>query len=258
MKNLFDMAGKVVVVTGASSGLGADMALGFAKAGATVVLVARRKDKLNVVRDIIGVYGGHAAVVPCDVTDEEQVRTAVKEIEGQLHRIDVLINNAGISVNGGVDSLADEEWNKAFKVNVSGMFLMAKYIVPIMKRQNHGRIINISSVAAMIAGKSDVFVRHADNASKAAVLGLTRGMACSYARFGITVNAVCPGLFETEMTAETLFMSKEFLEEHNRNNPTGRPAAKGELNSTLIYLAADESGYVQGQVIVVDGGMSIA
>jgi len=257
MNNMFDLTGKIAVITGASSGLGSDAAIALAKAGANVIIVARRKDKLNTVRDIVAAAGGFAVVKACDVTDEECVKQAVTEIEQQFGRIDILINNAGIAIRGGVDTMTNDEWDRSFDINVRGMYLMSKYIVPIMKHQEYGRIINISSVNAIIADKSDTFIRHAYNASKAAILGLTKGMACSYARYGITVNAVCPGLFESEMTAETLFKSKEFLNGYNTLNPTGRPAVKGELNGTLIYLASDAASYVQGQAIVVDGGMSI-
>ncbi|PZU30565.1 MAG: short-chain dehydrogenase, partial [Actinomyces sp.] len=115
----------------------------------------------------------------------------------------------------------------------------------------------IASVNAVIADKQDVFIRHAYNASKAAVLGLTRGMACSYARYGITVNAIGPGLFESEMTASTLFRSEEFLAAYNVLNPAGRPGGRGELNGTVLYLSCDASSYVQGQLILVDGGATL-
>ena len=123
-----------------------------------------------------------------------------------------------------------------------------------MKEQGYGKIVNISSVNAVIADKNDTFIRHSYNASKSAVLGLTKGMACSYARNGITVNAIGPALFETEMTAGSLFKSEQFLQSYNMANPTGRPGKKGELNGTILYLSSDASSYVQGQYIVVDGG----
>ena len=120
-----------------------------------------------------------------------------------------------------------------------------------------GKIVNIASVNAVIADKNDTFIRHSYNASKAAVLGLTKGMACSYARYNITVNAIGPALFETEMTANTLFKSEAFLQGYNMMNPAGRPAHKGELNGTVLYLSSDASSYVQGQFIIVDGGGSL-
>ncbi|HAH62632.1 MAG TPA: short-chain dehydrogenase, partial [Treponema sp.] len=125
------------------------------------------------------------------------------------------------------------------------------------KERKYGKIVNIASVNAVVADKNDVFVRHSYNASKAAVKGLTLGMAASYAQYGITVNAVGPGLFESEMTSETLFKSKEFLDMYDRLNPSSRPGQRGELNGTILYLSSDASSYVQGQLIVVDGGGSI-
>jgi gluconate 5-dehydrogenase len=126
-----------------------------------------------------------------------------------------------------------------------------------MKAQNYGKIVNIASVNAIVADKNDIFIRHSYNASKAAVLGLTKGMACSYARYNITVNAIGPALFETEMTANTLFKSEQFLAGYNMLNPSSRPGKKGELNGTVLYLSSDASSYVQGQFIVVDGGGSL-
>ena len=150
-----------------------------------------------------------------------------------------------------------EEWDKSFDTNVKGIFLVSKYVVPQMKTRGYGKIVNIASVNAVIADKNDVFIRHSYNSSKAAVLGLTKGMAASYATYGITVNAIGPALFESEMTAGTLFKSEQFLASYNMVNPTGRPGRKGELNGTILYFSTDASSYVQGQFVIVDGGGSI-
>ena len=153
--------------------------------------------------------------------------------------------------------MTQQGWDKAFNTNVRGQFFMAKYVVPGMKKQKYGKIVNIASVNAIIADKDEIFVRHSYNASKAAVRGLTIGMAASYAQYGITVNAVGPGLFESEMTKDTLFKSQAFLDGYDRLNPSGRPGRRGELNGTILYLSSDASSYVQGQLIIVDGGGSI-
>ncbi|MDZ7542824.1 SDR family oxidoreductase, partial [Clostridium perfringens] len=194
--------------------------------------------------------------VKCDGTDEEEVKSAVETIVNKFGRIDILLNNAGIAVRGGVDTLSEEDWNKSMDTNVKGIYLMSKYIIPVMKKQNYGKVVNVSSINALLADKNDVFIRHSYNASKAAVLGLSRGMAASYAQFGITVNSVCPGLFESEMTEDTLFKSQEFLAKYNLLCPTSRPAKKGELNGTILYFSSNASSYVTGQHIVVDGGLS--
>ena len=152
-------------------------------------------------------------------------------------------------------SVAD--WDKSFNVNVKGIFLACKYALPTMMKNHYGKIVNMASVNAVVADKNDMFIRHSYNASKAAVKGLTIGMACSYGQYGITVNAIGPGLFESEMTENTLFKSEEFLKSYSYQVPANRPGAKGELNGTIIYLSSDASSYVQGQLILVDGGFSL-
>lgn len=257
MNNIFDLTGKVVVVTGASSGLGADAALAYAEAGADVALLARRTEKLNEIKAKVESTGHKSIAVQCDVTDEVNVKKAIDAVLKEFNHIDVLLNNAGVAVRGGVDSMTVEDWDKSFNTNVKGIFLVSKYVIPEMKKRFYGKIVNIASINAVIADKNDVFIRHSYNASKSAVVGLTKGMAASYARYGITVNAIGPALFESEMTANTLFKSKEFLDSYNMVNPAGRPGKKGELNGTIIYLSSDASSYVQGQFILVDGGGSI-
>lgn len=254
---MFNLNGKIAVVTGASSGLGKDAAIAYAKEGANVCLLARRVDKIEGIAKEIEELGVQAIALKCDVTNEEEVKDAVEKIVDKFGRIDILLNNAGIAVRGGVETLTEEEWNKSMDTNVKGIYLMCKYIIPIMKNQNYGKVVNISSINAILADKADIFIRHSYNASKAAVIGLSRGMAASYARFGITVNSVCPGLFESEMTESTLFKSNEFLNGYNLQCPASRPAKKGELNGTILYFSSDASSYVTGQHIVVDGGLSI-
>lgn len=254
---MFDLNGKIAVVTGASSGLGKDAALAYAKEGANVCVLARRVEKIESLAKEIEELGVQSIALKCDVTNEEEVKNAVEKIVDKFGRIDILLNNAGVAVGGGVETLSEEDWNKSMDTNVKGIYLMCKYVIPIMKNQNYGKVVNISSINALLADKADIFIRHSYNASKAAVLGLSKGMAASYARFGITVNSVCPGLFESEMTEDTLFKSKEFLNSYNLLCPASRPAKKGELNGTILYFSSDASSYVTGQHIVVDGGFSI-
>lgn len=256
MTKLFDLSGKIAVITGASSGLGADAAIAYAEAGADVALLARRKEKLEGVKKQIEAMGKKAIAVQCDVADEDSVKAAIDQVLKTFGKIDILLNNAGVAVRGGVHTMTQEEWDRSFDTNVKGIFLVSKYVVPHMMERKYGKIVNVASVNAVIADKADMFIRHSYNASKAAVKGLTMGMACSYAQYGITVNAVGPGLFESEMTEGTLFKSEAFLNSYNYQCPAGRPGAKGELNGTILYLSADASSYVQGQFIIVDGGIT--
>lgn len=254
MKDMFNLEGKVAVVTGASSGLGHDAAVMYAEYGADVALLDLNENDLEKVKEEIEKLGRKVIAIECDVTKEVQVKDAVSKVLEVFSHIDILLNNAGVAVRGGVETLTEDEWDKSFNVNVKGMYLLSKYIIPGMKERKYGKIVNISSVNAVIADKNDIFIRHSYNASKAAVLGLTTGMACSYARFGITVNAIEPALFKTGMTKDTLFKSEEFLNGYNMLNPTGRPGNEKELNGTILYLSSDASSYVQGQFIIVDGG----
>jgi gluconate 5-dehydrogenase len=255
--NLFDLTGKVAVVTGASGGLGADAARAYVDAGADVAILARRKEKLDSLKEELSASGKKVLAVQCDITKEESVKAACEEVLKEFGKVDILLNNAGVATLGGVDSLTEEDWDKAMDTNLKGIFLMSKYIVPQMRERKYGKIVNIASVNAIIADKSPMFTRHAYNASKAGVRGLTMGMAATYGQDGITVNSIGPGLFETEMTSDGLFGNQQFMDYFNANNPMNRPGAKGELNGTIIYLSSDASSYVTSQHIIVDGGGSI-
>ena len=257
MKNYFDLKGKVAVVTGASGGLGADAARAYAQEGADVALLARRKEKLDSLAEELESTGVKTLAVQCDVADEESVKNAVNEVITYFGKIDILLNNAGIAIRGGVHSLSVEDWDKGMDVNVKGIFLVSKYVLPHMMENNYGKIVNTSSINSIAGDKSEMFIRHVYNASKAAVRGLTMGMACSYGKYGITVNAVAPALFESEMTSNTLFKSEEFLERYSNVVPLNRPAKKGELNGPIIFLSSDASSYITGQTIFVDGGFSV-
>jgi NAD(P)-dependent dehydrogenase (short-subunit alcohol dehydrogenase family) len=255
--NLFDLTGKVAVVTGASSGLGADAAKAYAAQGADVALLARRKEKLDAVVKEIEATGGRAIAVACDVSKEENVKSAVRQVLETFGKIDILLNDAGVAQAGSVETLAAEDWDRSMNINVKGMYLMCKYIIPGMKERKYGRIVNIASVNAILADKADTFVRHVYNASKAAVVGLTKGMAASYAKDGITVNALGPGLFKSEMTADSLFKHEAVMNMYNSLCPASRPGAKGELNGPILFFSSDACSYTTGQFLVVDGGFSI-
>lgn len=254
---MFNLDDKVAVITGASSGIGHDAAIAYAKAGANIAVLARRKEKLDELVNEIESLGKKALAVKCDVTDEENVKTAIDTVINEYGTIDILFNNAGIAKLGTTDTYNTEDWDTTINTNLKGIYLVSKYVVPYMKKQNYGKIVNTSSVNAFVADKSDITSRHAYNASKAGVIGLTRGMAATYGKFDITVNAICPGLFETEMTAHPIFKTQEFETAYKEKCPMNRFSNKGELNGTIIYLSSDASSYVTGQYIIVDGGLTL-
>ncbi|MGI6152861.1 MAG: SDR family NAD(P)-dependent oxidoreductase [Christensenellaceae bacterium] len=256
--NLFRIDGKTAVVTGASSGLGKRASLCYAAEGANVVLLARRKEKLeDTAKKIREETEGDALVVECDVSKEEDVKNAVGQAIGKYGKIDILLNAAGVAIPGSVESLSAEDWDKAMGINLRGVFLMTKYIIPHMREKKYGKIVNIASINAAFADKSPELVRHVYNASKAGVLGLTKGLAASYMQDGITVNSIGPGLFPTEMTKDTLFANESFMKLYDMLDPASRPAEEWELNGTILYFSSDASSYVTGQNIFVDGGFSI-
>lgn len=257
MRNLFDLTGKAAIVTGASSGLGADAARAYAEYGANVALLARRKGKLEALAEEINQAGGKAIAIQCDVANEESVKKAVEEVFAVFGNVDILLNNAGIAVSGSVEKLTVEDWDRSMDINVKGIYLMCKYVVPSMREQKYGKIVNIASINAIIADKSPELARHVYNTSKAAVRGLTMGMAATYMIDNITVNSIGPALFESEMTENSLFKHEAFMNMYNAITPAGRPGEKGELNGTIIYLSSDASSYVTSQHIIVDGGNSV-
>lgn len=253
---MFELDNKVAVVTGASSGIGRDAALAYAMAGADVCMLARREERLQELQKEIEKLGRRALAIPCDVTEEESIKDAVEKIIDTFGRIDILLNNAGIAVSGGLEDTTVEEWDSSFSVNCRGQFLVSKYVVPHMIKQKYGKVVNMASVNAIIGDKHEQLYRLAYNSSKAGIVGLTTGMAAAYAKYGITVNAIGPGYFKTEMT-DRMNKSFVFKARYNMLTPAGRAGENGELDGTILFLSSDASNYVQGQYICVDGGTSI-
>lgn len=253
MNNLFDLTGKVAVITGASSGIGAQVAKAFAEQGADVALLARRYDRLEALSKEIEDTGRKAIPVKCDVTKEEEVIAAVEKILATFGKIDILMNNAGVASMCSVDLLEESEWDRVIDTNLKGVFLMSKHVVKHMKERKYGKIINTASICGIVGSKHAPL--HAYNASKGGVINLTKGLATSLAQYGITVNGIGPALFETEMTKGSLFEGNN-LKLYNQVCPVGRPGNPGELNGAAIYFASDASSYTTGQTLFVDGGWS--
>lgn len=247
--NLFDLTNKIAVVTGASSGLGVQFAEALAEAGADVAIVARRIDRLEALAEKINATGRTCRAYACDVAKEEDVCSTVEKIEADFGRIDILVNNAGVAIAGATTEYSLENWNKVLNVNINGVFLFSRETAKVMLKNNYGKIVNITSIAGLLGSAGNVSY----NTSKAAVANMTRSLAAEFATQGITVNAIAPGVFESEMTEGFFDVVDDTAA---GRTPMGRIGKTGELNGALIYLASDASSYTTGQVIAVDGGQT--
>jgi NAD(P)-dependent dehydrogenase (short-subunit alcohol dehydrogenase family) len=248
--SIFDLHGRVAIVTGASAGLGARFAAALAGAGAHVVACARRLAPLERLAE------EHPGIEParCDVTDQDQIRALVDKVRSDHGQIDICVNNAGIS-SGGPDQQADPAtFAKVLDVNVRSLFALTQLVAEPMLARGGGSIVNISSMFGQVAASPAPEAGYV--ASKAAVNGLTRELAAQWAHAGVRVNALAPGWFPTEMNAE-LFADERAARFVARTCPMGRPGRPHELDGALLFLASDASSYCTGQVIVVDGGWTL-
>lgn len=251
MSNIYSLSNKVAVVTGASSGLGVQFAKALSEAGAKVALFARRADKLEMVAAEIKAKGGEVLVMPTDMSKESEVESSMKKVADTWGGIDILVNNAGVAAISPAENMSLADWDKVVAVNLTGVFLGAKHAAKYMIAKKYGKIINISSMFGVVANTAFPVVSY--HATKFGVVGLTKALAAEWAKYEITVNAIGPGFFESEMTAASIH-TKEFEAYLKASCPMGRHGAEGELNGTLLLLASDESKYVTGQIIAVDGG----
>lgn len=250
-RNIFDLSGRNVVVTGATSGIGRSTCIAFAEAGANVFAVGRREEKLTALTERLREENVTADYMVCDVADKAQTVKAIEKAEMLFRQVHVLVNAAGTTGETTVGQLDCDEWEREFSVNLMGTVNMCDAVLKNMQKYKYGRIVNVASVNAFAA--SQTVARHAYNSSKSAVCGLTIGMAATYMKDNITVNTVCPGLFETEMTKH-LFENKIVISTYNRQVPAGRPGKPDEMNGAILFLSGDASSYITGQCIAVDGG----
>ncbi len=246
---MFDLTGRVVVLTGASSGLGMQMARGFAEQGATLVITARRLDRLEALAEELRAKGTTVLPLKCDVTDSAMVDEVAAKVEAAFGKVDVLVNCAGAGKGGSVLNTANEDWDFTIAADMSSVFYVTRAFSNIMKKNNYGRIINIASIYGMVGSTQSI----AYHASKGAVVNFTRAVAAELAPYGITCNAICPGFFATELTIETL-STEQFAAYAKMAVPVGRYGKEGELNAGAIFLASDEASYVNGVILPIDGG----
>ena len=248
---MFDLKGRVVVVSGASSGLGRQMALGLADQGADLAITARRIERLEVLAEEIRAKGVRCLPLQCDVTDSEQVNETAKKVVEEYGKVDILYNVAGAAKNAGVLEMTNEEWDFTIDADMTSVFYVTRAFANIMKKSNYGRIINISSMYGMVGNPTiDTVAYHA---SKGGVVNFTRAVAAELAKYNITCNCICPGYFETELTTETL-NTDAFTSYMKQAVPLGRYGNAGELNAACIFLGSDEASYVTGVILPVDGG----
>jgi 3-oxoacyl-[acyl-carrier protein] reductase len=242
------LQGRIALVTGASQGIGRACALELALAGAKVVLAARNEAKLaETLAEIEGV-GGEAALVPLDVASEESIKAGAKAVLERFGKVEVLVNNAGITRDGLAVRMKRDDWDRVLQVNLSGAFFAIQQVLPSMMRQRYGRIINITSVVGQAgnAGQANYV------ASKAGLIGLTKSLAQEMAARAITVNAVAPGFIETDMTA---VLPDELKQKLLAQVPLRRLGRAEEVAAAVRFLASDAAGYITGHVLNVNGGL---
>jgi len=252
VKQLFDLTGRVAIITGGSIGLGRQMAEGLAEMGANLVLCARRAERCRQAAAELDELGVKTLSLACDVTKQNSVQELVDRTVAQFGRIDILINNAGISWGSPAEQMRLEDWNKVIETNLTGSFLCAQAAGKIMIGQGRGKIINIASVAGL-GGAPPELPAIGYHASKGGVISFTKDLACKWAMHNIQVNAIAPGWFPTHMSNRILERHQELFLAHI---PARRFGNEHDLKGAAVFLASDSSNYVTGQVLVVDGGQT--
>ncbi len=252
VKQLFDLTGRVAIISGGSMGLGRQMAEGLAEMGANLVLCARKKERCEEAAESLRSLGVQTLALGCDVKDKAAIQQVVDATLAKFGRIDVLINNAGVSWGAPVEDMTLDQWDKVLSTNLTGTFLFCQAAGKAMVAQRSGKIINIASVAGL-GGASAELQAIGYHASKGGVIAFTKDLACKWAPHGIQVNAIAPGWFPTHMS--------EWIIEHRKDSllekiPLGRFGADHDLKGAAVFLASDASAYVTGHVLVVDGGQT--
>jgi NAD(P)-dependent dehydrogenase (short-subunit alcohol dehydrogenase family) len=252
VKQLFDLTGRVAIVSGGSMGLGRQMAEGLAEMGANLVLCARKKERCEEVAEGLRSRGVQTLALGCDVRDRAEIQKVVDATLAKFGRIDILINNAGVTWAAPVEEMTLEQWDKVLSTNLTGTFLFCQAAGKAMVAQGSGKIVNITSVAGF-GGASAELQAIGYHASKGGVIAFTKDLACKWAPHNIQVNAIAPGWFPTHMSG--------WIIEHRKDSllatiPLGRFGGDHDLKGAAVFLASDASAYVTGHVLVVDGGQT--
>ena len=253
MKNLLDLTGKVALVTGASSGLGVQFAKALAEQGADIAICARRLEKLEEVKKDIEALGVKCFAYKCDVLKVDEIREMVKAVEDYYGKIDILVNNAGVGDATPAADLSDDTWRNVLGTNLDAVFYVAREVGNVMLKRNYGKIINVGSLHSEVVMPGTAWPVPAYATAKGGVKMLTKALAVEWAKNGITVNAIGPAYFGSEMTNDIL-STGGFDPVAAAYCPMGRAGKEGELNGAVLYFASDASSYTTGQILYIDGG----
>lgn len=239
-----DFKGKIAVVTGGASGIGKSCCLSLAEKGATVIAVDRNENGAKAVADEIKQKGGNAEGLSLDIVNITQIKEVVDYIENKYSRIDILINCAGITQVITIEDITETEWDRMLEIDLKGPFFVSQAVINVMKKNNFGKIVNLGSVAGEVGG---IVVGANYVAAKAGIIGLTKSLAKSAAKYGINVNTVSPGFIDTEMTKD--------LNQDVKMVPLGRKGTSEEVSDVILFLCSDYARYLTGVNLDVNGGL---